>query len=104
MGIKQCGEFGWMYFWRDEDDDNDGVEGWSTTPWRAKPRKMARNAGRLAMNSPCPLASRRLSRERCDDGVVVRADAGGAESRWRCGKGTFGAALSGLRGRMMRAQ
>ena len=49
-------------------------------PWRAKPRKMAQNAGRLAMNSPCPLAGSRLSCERSDDGAVARADAGGAES------------------------
>jgi len=57
------------------------VEGWSTTPWRAKPKKMARNAGRLAVNSPSPLAGRGLSRERSDEGAAVRAaGAGGAES------------------------
>jgi len=82
MDLGRCGEGRWWYFWGNDDDD--GGEECSTTPCRAKPRKMARNAARLAMNSPCaPACRRRLCRsslswwsERSGGCAVMRAGTG----------------------------
>ena len=130
-----------VFLAHDEDDDDDGVEGWPTTPWRAKPRKpapppplrlllpswqciSARSAsatrkgsshGRRQPSFPAQSRSRfhshvwmvppeftefwsvedagDLCKRPCVQSGWGGAAARSCKSRWRCGKGTFNAAL-----------